>query len=575
MKKRLALPFVLFFAILIALAFVGGPTPGKAAGADAPLAALTPGSVYVNQHNNGYEWFNWKIVMPLTNSTRWTVLGKDASFKGYLYVNAGVIGIPTPTSTPTPADVECYSVRNSDDVIVSTQIPPAQPLVSFKGWYLNCSLPSIKTLAGERGYPHEIHDYEDFRDNNGDSNVNLQMNFRAKGSSGTIFDHPSMELSQPSSGKYKAQIYDDLGRTPVPANNKIQYSATTHSSEEILGILGSPPMIDFELAPREVHWDPYSINTQPINRPGQNFAWCMNAVTFTIGENYKQGSEGGLVGDLTIDPRTSQSTGGTTATPTGPRGGGTGGGIGSGIDGGIDVGIGGLTLKPRTNQSIGGSTATPRDPIGSIVIIGVATPNPTDCNPVTQIFTSSASEDGQVLESSQDSDTGGALNNVATIFQLGDDMAKKQYRGILSFQTNSLPDNAIVTSVILQVKKQNITGGGNPVSMFQGFMVDVKKGTFGAAALQNSDFQTTFTEITGRTVGPLSPSLMNGWYNLNLTPAKTYINKSIESGGRTQIRLRLKLDDNNNLIANYFSLFSGNAVVAADRPQLVITYYVP
>jgi hypothetical protein len=46
------------------------------------------------------------------------------------------------------------------------------------------------------------------------------------------------------------------------------------------------------------------------------------------------------------------------------------------------------------------------------------------------------------------------------------------------------------------------------------------------------------------------------------------------NGGLTQIRLRFKLDDNNNALANYLSLYSGNAL-AANRPQLVITYYVP
>jgi hypothetical protein len=51
--------------------------------------------------------------------------------------------------------------------------------------------------------------------------------------------------------------------------------------------------------------------------------------------------------------------------------------------------------------------------------------------------------------------------------------------------------------------------------------------------------------------------------------------------GLTQIRLRsrpssfgVKLDDNNNAIANYLSLYSGNAP-AAYRPQLVVIYYMP
>jgi hypothetical protein len=44
--------------------------------------------------------------------------------------------------------------------------------------------------------------------------------------------------------------------------------------------------------------------------------------------------------------------------------------------------------------------------------------------------------------------------------------------------------------------------------------------------------------------------------------------------GRTQFRLRFNKDDNNNLTADYLSLFSGDAA-AGDQPQLIITYMVP
>jgi hypothetical protein len=40
------------------------------------------------------------------------------------------------------------------------------------------------------------------------------------------------------------------------------------------------------------------------------------------------------------------------------------------------------------------------------------------------------------------------------------------------------------------------------------------------------------------------------------------------------ICVRFKLNNNNNAIANYLSLFSGNAP-AASRPQLIIEYYIP
>ena len=188
----------------------------------------------------------------------------------------------------------------------------------------------------------------------------------------------------------------------------------------------------------------------------------------------------------------------------------------------------------------------------------------------TLTFTSNAAQDGWLLESSEFSNTGGTLNSSATTFNLGDNATKKQYRGLLSFTTSGIPDTAVITSVMLKVRQSAVVGGGNPVSIFQGFIADVKTGFFTASALQTTDFQTAGS----KTVGPTSPLLQSNWYSLNLTNAKTFINKLSSSAGLTQIRLRFKLDDNNNATANYLSLFSGNAG-AANRPQLVIMYYVP
>ena len=43
-------------------------------------------------------------------------------------------------------------------------------------------------------------------------------------------------------------------------------------------------------------------------------------------------------------------------------------------------------------------------------------------------------------------------------------LASRFNLGILSFNTSVLPDNAIITGVILKVKQQAILGGGNPVA---------------------------------------------------------------------------------------------------------------
>lgn len=184
---------------------------------------------------------------------------------------------------------------------------------------------------------------------------------------------------------------------------------------------------------------------------------------------------------------------------------------------------------------------------------------------ITNVYASVGAQDGWILESSEASNVGGTLNVAAANFRVGDDATNKQYRGVLSFNTGStLPDNAIVTGAALKVKK---SGGADLVASFQGFMADIKFGSFNTSALQGADFQTS----ASKSYGPFTPPLISGRYSIPLTNAKAYINKL----GLTQIRLRFKLDDNNDAIANYVNFFSGDAIVAADRPQLTVQYYLP
>jgi hypothetical protein len=189
--------------------------------------------------------------------------------------------------------------------------------------------------------------------------------------------------------------------------------------------------------------------------------------------------------------------------------------------------------------------------------------------PATIIFKSVGASDGWILEKGEKLNIGGSLDVKAATFRLGDDKTKKQYRAILSFITKSLPDTAVITKVTLKVKKSSVTDGGDPVTTFQGFMADVKKGTFGTSVLQIGDFQAAASKI----YGPFKPTLVGGWYSIDLTAGKAYINKLAASSGLTQIRLRFKLDDNNDALANYLSLYSGNAPLSS-RPQLIIEYTI-
>jgi hypothetical protein len=204
---------------------------------------------------------------------------------------------------------------------------------------------------------------------------------------------------------------------------------------------------------------------------------------------------------------------------------------------------------------------------------GVTRPQRAHCDmgayeaPVIATLRSAGANDGWILESAETSGVGGTMNSVAATLNLGDDAANKQYRAILSFNTSNLPDNAVILKITIRVRKNSVMGGGDPLNIFQGFRVDIKKGLFGASALEPGDFNST----ASKSYGPFSPPLSGvGWYSINLTSGKGYVNKT----GDTQLRLRFTLDDNNNSGANFLRLYSGNATIT-DRPQLTIEYYVP
>ncbi len=187
---------------------------------------------------------------------------------------------------------------------------------------------------------------------------------------------------------------------------------------------------------------------------------------------------------------------------------------------------------------------------------------------ITLTLNSDGANDGFVIESSEASTIGGTLDSASTLFNVGDEAANKQIRSILHFDTSSLPDTALITSVTLKIKQQSVVGT-NPFTTHGGLRVDISNPFFGTAtALQAADFQATATSLNAAT---FNATPVNGIYNAILNGAgKANINFT----GPTQFRLRFAIDDNNDLGADFIKFFSGNAAVI-NRPQLVITYTVP
>ncbi|RJP49965.1 MAG: hypothetical protein C4583_11495 [Anaerolineaceae bacterium] len=184
-------------------------------------------------------------------------------------------------------------------------------------------------------------------------------------------------------------------------------------------------------------------------------------------------------------------------------------------------------------------------------------------------FKSAKSRDGWVLESTETSNVGGTLDSTATTFNLGDNAQDKQYRVILSFNTATLSDTAVITKVTLKIRKQGLVGT-DPFTILGGLKVDMRKPYFGTAiGLAVHDFQAA----AGKTaVATFNATPVSGWYSalLNVT-GRAYINKT----GTTQFRLYFRTDDNNDNGADYMKFFSGNYATVSARPTLIIEYYLP
>jgi hypothetical protein len=184
-------------------------------------------------------------------------------------------------------------------------------------------------------------------------------------------------------------------------------------------------------------------------------------------------------------------------------------------------------------------------------------------------FRSGGAQDGWVRESSENTNQGAGFDATAVIFIVGDGDSNQQYRSFLHFNTSSLPDNAVITNVILKIKRHTLAGT-NPFTTHGNFAVDIRMGAFGNnPALQPADFQAAASK-TGIGFFTNNPQA-GGWYTTRLrATAYPFVNLT----GITQFRLRFQVGDNDDGDPDFIRFYSGNAA-AANRPMLVVEYNVP
>jgi len=67
---------------------------------------------------------------------------------------------------------------------------------------------------------------------------------------------------------------------------------------------------------------------------------------------------------------------------------------------------------------------------------------------------------------------------------------------------------------------------------------------------------------------------MIGWASVYWSTRDGAAFPYINLTGVTHLRLRFQIDDNDDLGDDYIKFFSGNSAAKADRPQLLVEYYI-
>ncbi len=199
-------------------------------------------------------------------------------------------------------------------------------------------------------------------------------------------------------------------------------------------------------------------------------------------------------------------------------------------------------------------------------------PSPTP-PPLEATYTSIAAEDGHVLESAQNSGVGGSIDGTSTTFRIGDDASNRSYRTILSFDTSTLPDTAIITEATIGITRDGSLTGSIPIGVpdrhYGDVLVDAITGSFsGNGALENADWQAAPTRAAICKFAHHAYNNLMTVYSRLETPDLDLINKQ----GRTQFRIRHENDDNNNGVADYARYASANNGTSSRRPTLKIKY---
>ncbi len=215
------------------------------------------------------------------------------------------------------------------------------------------------------------------------------------------------------------------------------------------------------------------------------------------------------------------------------------------------------TSTPTPTSTATDTFTATSTPISTATATSTATPQP----PTEQTLTihSQPANDGWIWRNQKNRAT---TNKLSTAIQVSTTTNGQQYRSILSFDTSSLPDDAVITSVVL-----NLTSARN--TTVNSLVVDIKDGCFnGSCALTVQDYNAAASQSKAGIFTAISGS--NSYVAEIGSSALSFINPK----GITQFRIRLELPISQKL-NQILTFYSGNWQTANQQPVIEVKYYIP
>ena len=163
--------------------------------------------------------------------------------------------------------------------------------------------------------------------------------------------------------------------------------------------------------------------------------------------------------------------------------------------------------------------------------------------------------------------TNGSTNGTTEI-RVGDGGVGQTYKGILNFDTSSLPDDATINSLSLyMIRKGSSSTNPFTTGALGAANLEVKNGTFGAINIESSDFSAT-ADVTN--AGCFHGTVTSNDYALRIDLNAAGI-AAINKTGNTQFRISFP---NTNTNANYIDFNTGNTTLDTSITTVGLAEYM-